>query len=80
MNQLLNRALLILGSLGIIGMIGVIALAFTDHTIPDALIALTSAGVSGVGALLVNSGGNSNAVGQAEQVTVAPPAGDGPVD
>lgn len=77
MNQLLNRALLILGALGIIGMVGIIALAFTNHTIPDALIALTSAGVSGVGALLVNSGGN--AVGQAERVTVTP-ADNGPQD
>lgn len=70
MNQLLNRALAILGALGIIGLLGIIALAFTDHAIPDALIAITSAGVSGVGALLVNSGGN--AVGQAEHVEVSP--------
>lgn len=77
MNQLLNRALAILGALALLGLAGIIALAFTDHTIPDALIAISSGGVSGVGALLVNSGGN--AVGQAEQVTVASPA-DGPAD
>lgn len=70
MNQLLNRALLILGSIAIIGLVGIIALAFTDHTIPDAVIAIASGGVSGVGALLVNSGGN--AVGQADRVTVTP--------
>lgn len=78
MNQLLNRALLILGTVSIVGLAGIIALAFTDHAIPDALIAMTSGALSGVGALLVNSGGN--AVGQAEQVNVAAPANDGPVD
>lgn len=72
MNQLLNRALFILGALAIIGLVGIIALAFTDHTIPDALISISSGAVGGIGALLVNSGGN--AVGQAERVTVAAPA------
>lgn len=75
-NQLLNRALAILGAISLIGLVGIIALAFTDHTTPDALIAMTSGAISGVCALLVNSGGN--AVGQADQVTVATPPGDGP--
>lgn len=73
MNQLLNRALLILGALAIIGLTGIIALAFTDHATPDALISISSGAVGGIGALLVNSGGN--AVGQADRVTVAAPEG-----
>jgi hypothetical protein len=82
MNKLLYIALVILGAVAIIGLVGIIMLAITDHPIPDALIAITSQGPAAVGALLVNSGGNT--VGQAERVTVAPPAdasagpGDGP--
>lgn len=78
MTGLLNRALLILGGVSLIGLAGIIALAFTDHAIPDALIAMTSGALSGVGALLVNSGGN--AVGQAEHVEVKPVVEDGPVE
>lgn len=81
MNQLLNRALIILGATTLVGLAGIIALALTDHATPDALIAITSAGVSGVGTLLVNGGNAGNTVGQAEQVTVQPPQlDDGPQD
>lgn len=79
MNQLLNRALLILGATTLVGLVGIIALALTDHTTPDALIAITSSGIGGVTALLVNSGGNT--VGQAQQVSVTtPPVDDQPND
>lgn len=81
MNQLLNRALLILGATTLVGLVGIIALALTNHTTPDALIAITSSGIGGVTALLVNSGNGGNTVGQAESVTVAQPQlDDGPKD
>lgn len=78
MNKLLYLALVILGAVAIIGLVGIIALALTDHPIPDALIAITSQGPAAVGALLVNSG--NNAVGQAEKVNVVPAIDDGPKD
>lgn len=77
MNQLMKLALVLLGALSIIALLLIGLLAYTEKPIPDALVGIGMAGPTGIGALLANSG--RNAVGQADQVTVQPPA-EAPVE
>lgn len=62
-DTLLNRALFILGAVALLGLGGIIFLAATDHSIPDALVAIPSGAVTGVLGLLVNPGSRNQEEG-----------------